>query len=48
MHMLHQLIQGRDDVQAEILPTELVVRKTTAPAPLPTGSRKEVKPALRV
>jgi LacI family repressor for deo operon, udp, cdd, tsx, nupC, and nupG len=41
MHMLHQLIQGRDDVQAEILPAELVVRETTGPAPYrPTEERR--------
>jgi LacI family repressor for deo operon, udp, cdd, tsx, nupC, and nupG len=33
MHMLQQLIQGRDDVQAELLPAELVVRETTSLAP---------------
>jgi DNA-binding LacI/PurR family transcriptional regulator len=33
MHMLHHLIEGRSDVRAEILPAELVVRKTTGPAP---------------
>lgn len=42
MNMLHQLIQGRDDVQPEILPTDLVVRETTGPVPLPEGGRKEV------
>jgi DNA-binding LacI/PurR family transcriptional regulator len=45
MHMLHQLIQGRDEVQAEILPAELVVRKTTGPAAAPANTRKEVKTA---
>jgi len=33
MRMLLQLIQGREEVQAEILPAELVVRETTGPAP---------------
>jgi len=42
MHMLYQLIQGQNDVLAEILPAELVVRQTTGPAPLGIGSRKEV------
>ena len=42
MHMLHRLIQGRGDVQPEMLPAELVVRETTGPAPLPVGGRKEV------
>ncbi len=42
MRMLYQLIQGQNDVLAEILPAELVVRQTTGPAPLGIGSRKEV------
>jgi DNA-binding LacI/PurR family transcriptional regulator len=42
MHMLHQLIRGRGDVQAEILPAELVVRKTSGPAPVPADGREEV------
>jgi DNA-binding LacI/PurR family transcriptional regulator len=41
MHMLQQLILGQGDVQAEILPAELVIRKTTGPAPLPAeGERR--------
>lgn len=43
MYMLHQLIQGRGEMQAEILPAELVVRKTTGPATAPVNARKEVK-----
>jgi len=35
MRMLLQLIRGESDVQAEVLPTELVVRETTGPAPAP-------------
>lgn len=35
MHMLSALIQGRGDVQAEVLPAKLVVRQTTGPAPAP-------------
>lgn len=31
MHMLLALIEGRSEVQAEVLPTELVVRGTTGP-----------------
>jgi DNA-binding LacI/PurR family transcriptional regulator len=42
MHMLHQLIRGRGDVQAEILPAELVVRKTSGPAPVPADGGEEV------
>jgi DNA-binding LacI/PurR family transcriptional regulator len=42
MHMLHQLIRGRGDVQAEIVSAELVVRKTTGPAPMPVDGREEV------
>jgi LacI family repressor for deo operon, udp, cdd, tsx, nupC, and nupG len=42
MHMLHRLILGRGDVQAEILPAELVVRRTTGPAPAPANAREEV------
>lgn len=33
MRMLLQLIQGREDVAAEILPAKLVVRETTGPVP---------------
>jgi len=33
IRMLLDLIQGRDDLQPEILPAELVVRETTGPAP---------------
>jgi len=33
IRMLLQLIRGESDVQAEVLPTELVVRETTGPAP---------------
>jgi hypothetical protein len=40
--MLHQLIRGRGDVQAEILPAELVVRKTSGPAPVPADGGEEV------
>lgn len=36
MHMLLQLIQGREDVGAEVLPAELVVRETSGPAPVGT------------
>jgi DNA-binding LacI/PurR family transcriptional regulator len=43
MYMLHQLIQDRGEVQAEILAAELVVRKTTGPAAAPVNVRKEVK-----
>lgn len=32
MRMLLKLIQGQDDVQAEVLPAELVIRETTGPA----------------
>jgi DNA-binding LacI/PurR family transcriptional regulator len=35
IRMLLQLIRGEDEVQAEILPTELVVRESTGPAPAP-------------
>ncbi len=35
MRMLLQLIRGESDVQAEVLPTELVVRQSTGPAPTP-------------
>jgi DNA-binding LacI/PurR family transcriptional regulator len=42
MHMLLALIQGQGSPQAEILPTELVVRSTTGPAPFGNGSGKEV------
>jgi len=42
MHMLQELIQGRSEVQAEILPAELVVRETTGPAPAPLDGREEV------
>ena len=38
MRMLLRLIRGQEDVQAEVLPGELVVRETTGPAPaLATG-----------
>jgi DNA-binding LacI/PurR family transcriptional regulator len=37
MRMLLQLIQGREDVEAEVLPAELVVRETTGPAPALAG-----------
>lgn len=38
MRMLLRLIQGQEDVQAKVLPGELVVRETTGPAPaLATG-----------
>jgi DNA-binding LacI/PurR family transcriptional regulator len=40
--MLLALIQGQGSPQAEILPTELVVRSTTGPAPFGNGSGKEV------
>jgi DNA-binding LacI/PurR family transcriptional regulator len=33
MRMLLQLIQGKKDLAAEILPAELVVRETTGPVP---------------
>jgi len=36
MHMLLQLIQGREDVEAEVLPAELVVRETSGSAPVET------------
>jgi hypothetical protein len=36
------LIRGRGDVQAEILPADLVIRKTTGPAPVPVDGREEV------
>lgn len=42
MHMLLALIEGQGSPQAEILPTELVVRSTTGPAPFGNGSGKEV------
>lgn len=35
MRMLLKLIQGREEVQAEILPAELVIRETTGPASRP-------------
>ncbi len=35
IRMLLQLIRGESDVQGEILPTELVVRQSTGPAPTP-------------
>jgi DNA-binding LacI/PurR family transcriptional regulator len=35
IRMLLQLIRGESDVQGEILPTELVVRESTGPAPAP-------------
>jgi DNA-binding LacI/PurR family transcriptional regulator len=35
MHMLLALIQGQEDVEAETLPAELVIRETTGPPPLP-------------
>jgi DNA-binding LacI/PurR family transcriptional regulator len=37
MRMLLQLIQGREDVESEVLPAELVVRETTGPVPASTG-----------
>lgn len=37
MRMLLQLIQGREDVEAEILPAELIVRETTGPVPTQTS-----------
>ena len=37
MCMLLNLVQGRGDVQAEILPAELIVRETTGPALVPVG-----------
>ena len=37
MRMLLQLIQGREDVEAEVLPAELVVRETTGPVPAQTS-----------
>jgi DNA-binding LacI/PurR family transcriptional regulator len=37
MRMLIDLIQGQDDVQAEVLPAELVIRETTGPAPAGKG-----------
>lgn len=37
MHMLLWLIAGKDDEQAEILASELVIRETTGPVPLRTG-----------
>lgn len=42
MQMLLALIEEQEAPQAETLPTELVVRCTTAPAPLGNGSGKEV------
>jgi DNA-binding LacI/PurR family transcriptional regulator len=42
MQMLLALIEEQASPQAEILPTELVVRRTTGPAPLSAGGRKEV------
>ena len=42
MEMLLALIDERGTPRAEILPTELVVRRTTGPVPLDTGSGKEV------
>ena len=42
VQMLHQLIQGQCEVQAETLPAELVVRKTSGPAPAVANSREEV------
>ena len=38
IRMLLQLIRGENEVQAEILPIELVVRQTTGPAPAPHKS----------
>ena len=40
MRMLLELIQGESDVQEEVLPTELVVRETTGPAPVARKSSK--------
>lgn len=37
MRMLLKLIQDGDDVQAEVLPAELIVRGTTGPAPVPAS-----------
>jgi len=37
MRMLIELIHGRDDVQAEVLPAELVIRETTGPVPAGEG-----------
>ena len=37
MHILLQLITGKDDAQAEIPASELVIRETTGPALLRTG-----------
>ena len=37
MHMLLELIHGRDDVPAEVLPAELVIRETTGPVPAGEG-----------
>jgi len=45
MQMLLALIEERGAPQAEILPTELVVRHTTGPAPMVVGRRKEVNQA---
>jgi len=39
MRMLLKLIQGESDVEAEILPAELVIRETTGPVPAGRGGR---------
>ena len=35
MHMLLERIQGREDVEPEVLPAELVIRESTGPPPIP-------------
>ena len=40
MRILQELIQGRREVQTEVLPAELVVRETTASVPRPASREK--------
>lgn len=40
MRMLLQLIEGREDVEAEVLPAGLVVRETSGPPSVPTRRRR--------
>jgi len=35
MHMLLALIRGQEDVEPEVLPSELIIRESTGPSPLP-------------
>jgi len=37
MHMLLRLIEDKDDMRAETLASELVIRETAGPVPLRTG-----------